>query len=98
MLFEEIGLQDGDSIAVSMTGSLPGANIAMLSACKSMGLNPVILSSVGSSSWGANKENLTWAHMEEHLYEKKLIDFQSLAISIGGENDLGENISDEGIE
>jgi len=98
LLFEEIGLQDGDSIAVSMTGSLPGANIAMLSACKSMGLNPVILSSVGSSSWGANKENLTWAHMEEHLYEKKLIDFQSLAISIGGENDLGENISDEGIE
>ena len=98
LLFEEIGLEYGDSVAVSMTGSLPGANIAMLSACKSMGLNPAILSSIGSSSWGANKEILTWAHIEEYLYDNKLIEFESLAISIGGENDLGENISDEGIE
>ena len=98
LLFEEIGLQNGDSIAVSMTGSLPGANIAMLSACNSMGLKPIIFSSIGSSSWGANKEDLTWAHIEDHLYENELINFESIAISIGGENDLGDNISDEGIE
>ena len=98
LLFEEIGLQDGDSIVVSMTGSLPGANIALLSACNSMGLKPMIFSSIGSSSWGANKENLTWVHIEDHLYENELIDFESIAISIGGENDLGDNISDEGIE
>ena len=98
LLFEEIGLQNGDSIVVSMTGSLPGANIALLSACNSMGLKPMIFSSIGSSSWGANKENLTWVHIEDHLYKNELIDFESIAISIGGENDLGDNISDEGIE
>ena len=98
MLFEEIGLEKGDSIAISMTGSFPGANIATLSACKSMNLNPVILSSVGSSSWGANREDLTWVQIENHLYNNKLIDYESIAVSIGGENDLGDNISDEGIE
>tara|TARA_B100000965_G_scaffold101922_1_gene83692 strand:- start:157 stop:1326 length:1170 start_codon:yes stop_codon:yes gene_type:complete len=98
LLFEEIGLEKGDSIAISMTGSFPGANIATLSACKSMDLNPVILSSIGSSSWGANREDLTWVQIENHLYNNKLIDYESIAVSIGGENDLGDNISDEGIE
>jgi len=98
LLFEELGLEYGDSIAVSMTGSFPGANIAILSACKTLEVTPVIISSLGSSSWGANKENLTWIDIEDHLYSRKLIDFRSIAVSIGGKNDLGENISDEGIE
>ena len=98
LLFEELGLEYGDSIAVSMPGSFPGANIAILSACKTLEVTPVIISSLGSSSWGANKESLTWIDIEDHLYSKGLIDFRSIAVSIGGKNDLGENISDEGIE
>ena len=64
-MFQEAQLGKKDEIAISMTGSLPGANIAVLSACKAMGLQPTIISSVGSSAWGANKENLSWLDSEE---------------------------------
>ena len=97
-LFKESELSSGDTVAVSMTGSLPGANLAFLAACDAMNIYPVILSSVGSSAWGANRENLTWLDMESILYNNKLINFRSEGVSIGGENDSGDNLTDEGIE
>ena len=97
-MFQEAQLTKNDKIAISMTGSLPGANIAVLSACKSMDLNPVIISSVGSSAWGANEEDFSWLDIEKILYENEIFDMLSVASSIGGENDLGDNLSDKGIE
>ena len=52
-----------------MTGSFPGANIAVLSACKAMDIYPVIISSVGASSWGANNINQSWIDIENKLNE-----------------------------
>jgi len=97
-LFEEANLKSGDSIAISMTGSFPGANIAVLSACKVLNLNPVIISSIGSSSWGANTVNNSWLEIEKKLNDNNIINYKSIGCSIGGENDIGENLSDEGIE
>ena len=97
-MFQEAQLKKGDNIAISMTGSLPGANIATLAACKAMDLKPTIISSVGSSAWGANKEDFSWLDMEEYLYLENIFDVKSIASSIGGENDLGDNLSDKGIE
>ena len=81
-----------------MTGSLPGANLAVISACEAMGLEPVIISSLGSSSWGANRTDLSWLEIESLLFNSKKINYKSVASSIGGENDLGDNLSDKGIE
>ena len=97
-LLEESNLEKGDSVAVSMTGSFPGANIAVLSACKALGLNPVIISSLGSSSWGANTINYSWLEIEKKLNDNDILNYQSIGCSIGGENDLGDNLSDDGIE
>ena len=47
------GVQKGDTVAVSMTGSMPGANIAVLMACETMDLHYVSISSLGASEWGA---------------------------------------------
>ena len=44
--FTKAGLEEGDSIAISMTGSMPGANIAVLMACEAMKLNYVSISSL----------------------------------------------------
>ena len=96
--FQELDLKPNDYVAVSMTGSLPGANLAVIAACEAMGIKPVIISSVGSSSWGANKKDFSWLDMELHLYNNNLINFKSVASSIGGENDLGGQISQQGIE
>jgi len=81
-----------------MTGSFPGANIALLSVCETMNIIPVIISSAGSSSWGANREELSWPVIEDFLYAQKLIEQKSVAYSMGGDNDNGDNLPDKGIE
>ena len=40
-LMYQLGLKDGDTIAVLMTGSMPGANIAVLTACRALGVIPI---------------------------------------------------------
>jgi poly-gamma-glutamate system protein len=88
----------GDAVAVLFSGSFPGANIAVLAACKVMGLKPVIISSLGSSSYGANREDFTWLDMEEILIRGGLWDFKSMAASLGGGDDEGRGLSPEGRE
>jgi poly-gamma-glutamate system protein len=97
-LLEDLELKEGDKIAVSMTGSFPGANLALISACEVLGIEPFIISSLASSSYGANKENLTWLDIEKYLIERKAINFSSIGVSIGGQQDLGGNLTDQGIE
>jgi poly-gamma-glutamate system protein len=92
-MFKECQLKRGDKIAVGLTGSLPGANIALYSACETMGLSAVVITSVGSSTWGANHPDFTWLDMEKALYDAKLIRHRSVAASLGGGSDNGRGLS-----
>lgn len=85
-------------VAVGMTGSLPGWNIAFLAACAALELKPLIITSVGSSDWGANHPALTWLDMEKVLADRGLIPFRSAAASLGGGADNGRGLSPEGRE
>ncbi len=95
-LYYRAGLRPGDYVAVTLTGSFPGMNIAVLAACKIMGLKPVIITSVGASTWGANWEELTWLDMESVLIENNIWSYKSTAASLGGGNDHGRGLSPEG--
>mgnify|MGYP003740500957 FL=1 len=95
-LMYQLGLKKNDTVAVLMTGSMPGANIAVLTACKALGINPVTISSIGASQWGANQIDFTWLDMERILFEKELILSTSIAASIGGRNDMGRLLSVKG--
>lgn len=86
----------GDPVAVMFTGSFPGANIAVLAACKVLDAKPVIITSVGSSSYGANYEDFTWLDMEDILIKAGLWDFKSSAASLGGGDDQGRGLSPQG--
>lgn len=90
------GLHPGDLVAVFFTGSFPGANIAVLSACKVLELKPIVISSVGASSFGATREEFTWLDMENLFVANGLWDFRSVAASIGGGNDEGRGLSPRG--
>ena len=85
--FTKAGLEEGDSIAISMTGSMPGANIAVLMACEAMKLNYVSISSLGASEWGALDLNASWPKMEKILYENGLISSLSKKFTYGGGGD-----------
>jgi len=85
--FSKAGLAEGDTVALSMTGSMPGANIAVLVACKEMGLEYTSISSLGASEWGATDMNLSWPKMEKILFENNLIKHTSNKFTYGGSGD-----------
>lgn len=95
-LFLDADLNKGDTIAVGLTGSLPAVNLAVLVVCEIMNIHPVIISSVGSSRWGATDPDFTWLDMESLLIKSGLISNRSLAASLGGRSDRGKGLKSEG--
>jgi poly-gamma-glutamate system protein len=90
------GVRDGDLVAIGMTGSLPGLNLAVLSACRAIGAEPVVVTSVGSSMFGATDPEMTWLDMEAVVAGKGLWPYRSLAASLGGGGDVGRGLSPAG--
>lgn len=86
----------GDRIAVGLTGSLPGMNLALYAAAQSLGAIPVAITSVGASSWGANDPYFTWLDMERVLRSKGMLQGGSIAASLGGGEDIGRQLSPGG--
>ena len=95
-LMYQLELNEGDTVAVLMTGSMPGANIAVLTACEALGLKPISITSLGASQWGANQIDFTWLDMEAILHDNDFITSKSIAASIGGRNDMGRLLSPAG--
>jgi len=95
-LMSQLNLNANDTVAVLMTGSMPGANLAVLSACQAMGIIPITISSLGASQWGANQIDFTWLDMESILVKNGLYSSRSVAASIGGRNDMGRLLSPSG--
>jgi len=95
--FNKAGLNPGDHIAVGITGSNPAINLALYSAIKVMQLKPSIVVSLSSAAYGANRPEYTWLDMEAVLKNKGLIDFGCGYASLGGKDDLGIGLADDGI-
>jgi len=95
-MFKKAGVQAGDKIAVSYTGSFPALNLAVLSAAKVLDLQPVIISSIGASMFGATDPDFTILDIEYLLQKKNILNYKSIAASIGGGEDLGRGLSKSG--
>ena len=92
----EAGVREGDVVAVGMTGSLPGFDLAVFSACKAIGAEPITVVSVGASMFGATDPEFTWLDMETVLREAKVLPYHSAAASLGGGGDQGRGLSPQG--
>lgn len=97
-LLHRAGVDKGEQVAIGLTGSMPGWNVSMLAACKAVGADPVIITSVGASDWGANRPDFTWLDMETVLRDQDILPYQSVAASLGGGGDIGRGLSPEGRE
>ena len=95
-LLKDAGLEKGDYVAVAMTGSFPGLNISSLAAIETLELKPIIITSVGSSNFGANDPYFTWLDMENILFQSHIFHNRSVAASMGGGADLGRGLSPQG--
>lgn len=94
---KEAKVKPGDYIAVGITGSNPGANLALYSAMQVLQLKPIIITALSSSMYGANREDFTWLDMEAILKKKNVIPYATTYASFGGKDDLATGISDNGI-
>lgn len=88
MLYEA-GVQPGDRVGAGFSGSFPGMNLAVVTACEAMGVELVCISSVGASTYGANNPELTFPEMMHRLAEDGLISTRSVAVTMGGDFDIG---------
>jgi poly-gamma-glutamate system protein len=97
MWLRQAGVRPGDRVALSITGSFPALNMAALYACASLRLDPVIISSVGASSYGANIPGFTWLDMERHLHAEGRIPWLSSYASLGGIVETGGGLDGTGV-
>jgi poly-gamma-glutamate system protein len=95
-LLKEAGVEEGDNVAICMTGSFPALNMSTLAALQTLEANPIIISSVTSSTWGATDPEFTWLDMHDVLYRKGIFKHRAIAASIGGNRDIGRALSEEG--
>lgn len=95
-MLKEAKVKKGSTVAVSLTGSFPAMNLAVLSAAKTLDLRLIIITSLSSSTWGANMPDFTWLDMEHLLFEKKFSPYRSIAASLGGVQDKALGMSEQG--
>ena len=83
MLYEA-GVRPGDDVAVGMTGSFPGFDLSVFAGVEAIGAKPIVISSVGSTEYGANERTFTWPDMEKALFDAGVIHTRSVEIAPGG--------------
>jgi len=95
-MLHRAGVHRNDTVAVGMSGSFPALNVAVLSACVAMQLKCLVISSAGSSQWGANHPKLSWPAMERIVADGGVLPIRSLAVSPGGVDDRAVGLSARG--
>lgn len=90
------GIGHGDVVAAGFSGSFPGLNLALITACQALGAQLVAVSSVTASTWGANQPGFTWPEIEARLVNGRLISRVSIAVTAGGDADAATDLDAEG--
>tara|TARA_R110002020_G_scaffold145369_5_gene318628 strand:+ start:458 stop:1609 length:1152 start_codon:yes stop_codon:yes gene_type:complete len=96
-LMADAGVGRGDLVAVTISGSFPAMNLAVYSALEALEADAVIIASASSSQWGANVPGFSWLDMERALRDAGVLSLKPIYASLGGIEDRGIGISEEGI-
>jgi len=97
-LVKEAKVKDGEKVGVIISGSFPALAISTMAAIQTLKLDAVLMSSLGASSYGANQPGASWLDIETWLIKKGNLNYKSVIVSRGAENDIGLGLSNEGIE
>jgi len=94
-LLREAGVKTGDTIAVGCSGSFPSMAIAALAASEALGVTPLLIASLGSSSYGATRTDMTLLDIFELLDSAGVFNRLPVAASLGGADDVGNEFEPE---
>jgi len=92
----EAGVEPGDRVAVAISGSFPALNLAVYAAMQALDVEPVIIVSGAASQWGANVPGFAWMDIARHLRDARIISFKAVSATLGGLDDRGVGLNDEG--
>jgi len=90
-LLEQSGVIKGDTIAIGCSASFPALMIATLSAANAMEVYPIVIISLGSSSYGATNPDFNLLHIFRVLLQENIFKLEPAAISLGGDRDVGRD-------
>jgi poly-gamma-glutamate system protein len=96
-LLSSIGVGEGDTVAVLISASFPSIALAALAAVHEFGAAPLIVSSLGASSYGANVREATWLDWESWVRDEEVLNIRSALVTAGGEQDGAMGMPSEGI-
>ncbi len=91
-LLRAAGASAGDTLAVGASASFPALVVATQIAAEAMGLHPVMVLSLGASSYGAIRPELNLLDIHELLLGEGILSTPAAAISLGGEEDVGRDL------
>ncbi len=83
------GIKPGSRVAISLTGSFPALNLAVLAALQELNVKVVGINSIGASSFGANEYGFTWPELEALLKDEGVLKVGCSAVTLGGTGDRG---------
>lgn len=93
--YREAGLEAGDRIGIGASGSFPALVLAARIAAESFGLEPMVLASLTSSTWGANVPGFDLWEMEKVLVEGGHLSHSFSLLTLGGDGDKALHLFEE---
>jgi len=94
--FREQGLKPGDHIAIYSSGSFPGLLLSAVAAAEAMELKPLLIVSLGASTWGANHPDYPWPVLAAELRRSGFIRTRADYYTLGGGAEMGQGLAPEG--
>jgi poly-gamma-glutamate system protein len=94
-LLYQAGVKPGDTIAIGCSASFPALMVASLAAAKAMDVKPVIIISLGASSYGGTQPAFNLLDIYKLLLEEGIFSVKPAAVSLGGGKDIGLNYEPE---
>jgi poly-gamma-glutamate system protein len=95
-LLRRAGVNKGETILIGASSSFPSLVIASLCASQALDLRPLLICSLGASQWGANDPRFHCLDILDCLHERGVIRASPVALSLGGDEDEGKDMSPEG--
>ncbi len=86
-LLDSVGLDIADTVALTMSSSFPGLNLAVLLTLEAAGIPYRAVASLGASSFGANLPGWSWPRIERLLKDRGILQGGSAVITPGGSGD-----------
>ncbi len=94
-LLKQARVSRGQTIGVACSGSFPALMLAAVAAARSIGVRPVVILSLGASSYGATSAQFNLLDIYDVLAGGGICSEPPAAVSLGGEKDIGLDFETE---